>query len=351
MEQQRITRGRIAAVAVAVVGLALWGLLRSRDPGVSEDPGLASADASPPTVVPGGATIVAGAPGAGPDAPLPVGDEAVAEEIEDLPPPPSEGLPGGRARCRLQPALASGRAHVIVGDPDQIPYDGRLVDVRDGVVEIPWIEGEGAGVLAVEGYAPVPISWAGGGDDQIASCAPDPLRLKPGVATVEGTVHNAEGQDEGRVFVEGCGNQARPDADGGYSMTVSPGRCVLNAFRHDGLLLAHAQPAEVVVGPADTLLVDFEIPARPRAGLGLVIESSDAGIRVLDVLPGTAADELGLQEGDLVLEVDGTPTPGIALEDFVELAVGPVGTEVEIVVDRGQGSVRLLLDRRELKDG
>ncbi len=173
--------------------------------------------------------------------------------------------------------------------------------------------------------------------------------LQIGTATVSGTVHNARG--EGRTFVEGCGNQALPDADGAYSMTVSPGRCVINAFRRDGLLVAQAQAAEIVPGPDDALIVDFEIPQRPRAGLGIVIEGTDAGIRVLDVLSGTAAADVGLQEGDLVIEVDGIPTAGIALADFVELAVGPVGTDVEIVVDRGAGTERLLLDRRTLEDG
>lgn len=348
MQRSRITRRRV--VAVGLVALLLWGALSWR---THEEPVQTPLSAATPRLDPGAAPALPG-PGEA-TAPPPVGRVQAApqppEPIDAPEPPPIEGLPTGRTRCRLQPALPSGRAHVIVGDPDRIPYNGRLVDVADGVVEIPWIEGEGTGVLAIEGYAPVPVSWSGGAGDRRAVCAPDPLILEIGTATVEGVVHNAEGQAEGRVFVEGCGNQARPDASGAYSMTVSPGLCVLNAFRRDGLLLAHAQAAQLEPAAGQALFVDFEIPARPRAGLGIVIEGTDDGIRVLDVLPGTAAAELGLQEGDLVIEVDGTPTPGIALEDFVELAVGPVGTEVEIVVDRGSGVQRLLLDRRELKDG
>ncbi|MBX2796158.1 MAG: PDZ domain-containing protein [Myxococcales bacterium] len=270
---------------------------------------------------------------------------------EPLPTPPP-GIPDGQARCALEPPLPAAGGHLVVGDADEIPYDGRLVTVRDGVATLPWIDGDGHGTLAIEGYAPVEVRWAGGGSGVAARCAPDPVRLSASQAWITGHVRNAEGQPEGKVFVEGCGNQARTDEDGGYALSVSPGTCVVNAFRRDGMLFAQAQPAEVHPRAGGELVVDFELPELPRAGLGVQIQTTERGVEVMAVLPGTAAQDAGLEQGDVVVEIAGISTLDIDLREFVELAVGPVGTEVDVVVEGLDGSrERMVLDRRELKGG
>ena len=299
----------------------------------------APAEASPdPTRAP------TSAPTTEPGAPDPV-----IPAFEPLGDPP-EGVPGGQALCALDPPLPAAAGHLVVGESDEIPYDGRRVQVAGGVARLPFVAGGGRGVLAIDGYAPVPITWSGGGHGGEARCQPDPVVLVAGDAWITGRVSNAEDEPEGKVFVEGCGNQARTDADGTYAMTVAPGRCTLGAFRRDGLLTARSQAAEVEPVAGQEIVVDFDLPELPRAGLGIVVRGTDDGIRILDTLPGTAAADLGLVEGDLVVEVDGTPTAGIDLEDFIDLAVGPVGTDVQIVVEHANGQTEALtLDRRELE--
>ena len=339
-----MTRRRAAAVAGIVAGLLLvwWFWPRGSAPMPISVPSAETRAKVQPTPT---RSTHAVAPGEASSA-VEGAERGVEEAGESAP----EGwAPPYTAHCRLEPALAAGAGHLVVGDPDEIPYDGRLVSVADGVARLPFVEDADEGWLAIEGYAPVAVRWSGGADGVPARCSPNPVVLEPGTAWITGHVTHAAGEPEGRVFVEGCGNQARTDEEGHYAMTVRPGTCVLGAFRRDGLLVAQAQAAEVHPRSGDELVVDFELPALPRAGLGIQISADGDGIRILGVLPGTAAEEIGLEAGDRVLEVDGTPTHGLALEEFVELAIGPVGSDVDITVERSDGVVeRLTLDRREL---
>ena len=259
------------------------------------------------------------------------GDEAPAEpalleeiDLEGLPP----GIPRGVARCNLSPALPLGSGHLVIGDPGRVPYDGRRVSVSAGTATLPLVEDAGAGVLAIDGYAPVEVTWTEQG------CSPDPVVLAAGETWLSGHVRNAEGEPEGRVFVEGCGNQALTDAEGSYAMAVAPGPCTVNAFRRDGLLVGKADAAALVIEAGKEHVMNFTLPELPTAGLGIQIASSEEGFAIQGVVPGTAAEEFGLESGDVVIEVDGTPTKGLSIEEFVDLAVGPVGTDVDIVVMR-----------------
>lgn len=42
----------------------------------------------------------------------------------------------------------------------------------------------------------------------------------------------------------------------------------------------------------------------PRVRLGIMMEDGDQGVRVTDVFKGTAADEAGLKQGDVILKID-----------------------------------------------
>jgi hypothetical protein len=249
------------------------------------------------------------------------------------------------ATCRVDPPLEAAAGFLTLGDAATLPYQGQPVEIVDGVLRMPPSRRLGAGVLTVEGYAPVRVLWSG--SEQ--GCAPDPIRLVPGDAWITGRVHNAEGEPEGRVYVEGCGARALPDSDGAYAMTVLPGRCTLDAYRRDGGLLVSAGPAEVDAAAGEERVVDFTLPDAPQGGLGMMIRGSDAGVHIIDVVPGSAAAELGLARGDLVVEVDGTVTAGMDLRSFVDLAIGPAGTEVDLVVERDGALERLTLDRRLLQ--
>jgi len=68
-----------------------------------------------------------------------------------------------------------------------------------------------------------------------------------------------------------------------------------------------------------------------------------AGVRVLDVLAGSAAARMGLQRGDVVLSCNGEPVGNLEELDAA-LTMGVFG--VEVVVERGSNRLTLLARRR-----
>ncbi len=76
-----------------------------------------------------------------------------------------------------------------------------------------------------------------------------------------------------------------------------------------------------------------------RAGLGLTLARSAAGITVATVVPGSPADEAGLRPGDRIVSIDGRPIraePAAAVEALV---AGPEGTSLRLAW-RNRGRLR-----------
>jgi carboxyl-terminal processing protease len=68
-------------------------------------------------------------------------------------------------------------------------------------------------------------------------------------------------------------------------------------------------------------------------GIGIVIDLDAAGRpRVARLLPESPAPARGLAEGDVLLEIDGRSTAGMAIESVVPLVRGAVGTTVRLQV-------------------
>jgi hypothetical protein len=279
------------------------------------------------------------APRRPPRAPIPV--TRLDAPVEDDPAAELRNDPRIDAICRVEPAI-SGTLHLSMRGHEP-PYNGRMLPLVEGEAFLAYVGASGAGVLSLDGYQPVSVSWGQG------ACLPDPIVLVEGRAWVVGMVRNAQGRPEGNVFVEGCGARSLTAEDGSYAMTVAPGSCSVSAFRHDGLLMATAGPVPVEAVADREAVVDLALPETPRAGLGIVFQSSAAGVRIRDVLPETAAFDAGFEPGDLIVELDGEPTGGISTEAFVEAAVGEAGTEVEVVVVRDGEQEAWLLDRRVLE--
>jgi uncharacterized iron-regulated protein len=82
-----------------------------------------------------------------------------------------------------------------------------------------------------------------------------------------------------------------------------------------------------------------------RVRLGVRIEPDEAGLRVTEVTPGSAAESAGVQAGDLLVDLDGRP-----LKDMVDVQVALTlahpGDEGALVVERGGDRVRLTVPYR-----
>jgi hypothetical protein len=114
--------------------------------------------------------------------------------------------------------------------------------------------------------------------------------------------------------------------DGGrFSLRVDETPCTLRARRRDGALFVDSERVSVGFDSATVTLV---LPAERTGGLGIQIAAVPDGIRVERVYPGTPAARVGLHEGDVITEVDGTPAAALSVGDFIAAMTGPEGSRV-----------------------
>lgn len=127
--------------------------------------------------------------------------------------------------------------------------------------------------------------------------------------------------------------------------------CFAMATRKDGMLTGRAEPVEFVA-EYDGQEVELPFYARRTGGLGVQIRQIDGGIAVGRVFAGTPAEEMGLVEGDVILEVEGRATSEMELEEFIAYMTGPEGSEVQFVLesegDTGLVEESITIERRYL---
>lgn len=80
----------------------------------------------------------------------------------------------------------------------------------------------------------------------------------------------------------------------------------------------------------------------PSAGLalGVSLEAVTGGVRVLGVTPNSAAAAASVQVGDVIVSVNGRPTPTVEALQAILRTVGP-GSTVPLVVKRGDREMTL----------
>lgn len=69
-------------------------------------------------------------------------------------------------------------------------------------------------------------------------------------------------------------------------------------------------------------------------GLGILVTKRNDQVTVITPLEGTPAARLGIRAGDVISEVEGTPTDDLTLDDVVKRLKGPKGTTVHIKIIR-----------------
>ncbi|MCO4743763.1 MAG: PDZ domain-containing protein [Proteobacteria bacterium] len=225
----------------------------------------------------------------------------------------------------------------------------RRVQVAEQAVFLRVPPGVVSGRLQLDGYGSAILAFAPGTEAQPGDCG-GPIRFQHGPAAVTGMVTHADGRPAGKVWVQGCGKRVVTDVDGSYYLeSLSAASCAVQAFRRDGVFTIWSPEVGVVPVEGQDVVADLELPPHQTAGLGMEVRDVDQGIRVMRTLAGSAAEEAGLREGDVVVEIDGQATVDLSLREFVERALGPQGTEVEIVVADGEDERIIELRRREME--
>ncbi len=116
-----------------------------------------------------------------------------------------------------------------------------------------------------------------------------------------------------------------------YVDTLNEGKLYDMAI--DGMLRELNDPYTTYLRERD--LRDLELSTTGNyGGVGMQIDVRDGWITVIAPIVGTPAEELGIQTGDRIVEIDGESTRGWDNEHAVRELRGPPGTKVKITIIR-----------------
>lgn len=118
----------------------------------------------------------------------------------------------------------------------------------------------------------------------------------------------------------------------------------------EGLLQELGDPHTVLLTP-DRLARLQETTTARYAGIGVQIDVRDSWITVVSPLPGTPAQEAGIQTGDRFVRIDGAATRGWTAEEAQKALRGDPGSRVSLVVERPGVATGMpfTLTRREIQ--
>ena len=101
-----------------------------------------------------------------------------------------------------------------------------------------------------------------------------------------------------------------------------------------GLVSSYKDPFTVFVEPAPRHIERDEIRGH-FGGIGAQMSRNQAGDVVLTVMRDRPAARAGVQDGDVLIAVDGKPiTPGMTIQDVVSMVRGDEGTKVLLALRR-----------------
>lgn len=84
-------------------------------------------------------------------------------------------------------------------------------------------------------------------------------------------------------------------------------------------------------------------------GIGCYVFINDNGVaEISGTVEGSPAEEVGIQEGDLIVEVNGEEVIGYSLDKIVKLIKGPEGTTVEVTFSRNGELITKTITRKSV---
>lgn len=104
-----------------------------------------------------------------------------------------------------------------------------------------------------------------------------------------------------------------------------------------GMLEVLDDPYTVFLDPEEYKSLMGQLNGGNFGGLGIYIESDDKNNKALTIvepMDGTPAAQAGLKSRDVIAEIDGKSTTGMAIEEATRLLRGPVGSRVILTIRR-----------------
>lgn len=117
----------------------------------------------------------------------------------------------------------------------------------------------------------------------------------------------------------------------------------------DGMLYELHDPHSVFLS-AERLARLTERTSGHYAGIGVQIDVRDGWIVVVTPLPGSPAEQAGIQTGDRIVEIAGKSTRSWTPDEASAAIRGPIGSPVVVTVERAGSATRMpfTLERREI---
>jgi carboxyl-terminal processing protease len=143
-----------------------------------------------------------------------------------------------------------------------------------------------------------------------------------------GFVLRAHGSDEGaRIFQEVFTLVQSRAVD-----TVAEDSLYAHAAR--GLLKTTGDPYAELFSPEELASFSRESLRGSYGGLGVMIEQQGDTVTITKVYPNTPAAGGGVQAGDKIMSIDGTPAIGWKIDKVSDHLMGPSGTTVDVTFQR-----------------
>ena len=103
--------------------------------------------------------------------------------------------------------------------------------------------------------------------------------------------------------------------------------------------------------PASEYASYIETQENAYVGIGITITVAEdgSGLQVMEVNPGSSAEEAGMQVDDVIIEIDGHDAAGMTTTGARELVRGKEGTTVQITVRRADQVIPMSVVRRRIE--
>jgi carboxyl-terminal processing protease len=115
----------------------------------------------------------------------------------------------------------------------------------------------------------------------------------------------------------------------------------------NGMVRSLDDPYSQYLNPDQLSDVERQVQSQ-LIGIGARLESKDGQVVVTSPLPDSPALKAGIQPGDVLVSVDGVTLNAKPLDEVVKLIMGPAGSEVKIVIHRGESEQALAITRRAI---
>ena len=115
----------------------------------------------------------------------------------------------------------------------------------------------------------------------------------------------------------------------------------------EGLTESLDDPYSVFLPPEETKLFS-EMVLGSFGGVGMEIGEKEDLIVVITPLKGTPAEKAGIKSGDVILQIDTTPTTGLSVDEAVQMIRGEAGSTVVLHIGReGEENIKIVSLVRE----